>query len=210
MFLSLTRIRFRPEYNEVPFKYHDDPLQTEIVIDSAYNVESEVIGKKPAIYVQRNDIYIPQVSVDNLSQHDIPHDVTSYYTIVNTTVSFHCISPNRGEVDIIGWMVASFYACSARLLKQAAQLREIKDVAMSTNQPYTIKDKKIWLVNVSVKVAYDLKWLINRIWPMLEDIRINNPLAAEMADIPDDTFFAQLYLSNMQENIINQPEEGEE
>lgn len=89
------------KFNSKRFKYTDNPKESRVIIQQAHNFKTDVVDKRPALYVKRGDISFQRVAFgDRL--HEIPQDsITKYHKEERGTVTVQCLGNSGGEAELL-------------------------------------------------------------------------------------------------------------
>lgn len=181
----------RPETDEDGFPPPDGSPR-KLFIGAAYDVEKSVRNYRPAIYVDRGDITVPKLVVDNFVGQHIPSNLKGFWTLANIPITFYCESENAGESSLIA-DTAWFYVLATRdIFRESFGLNDISSPSMGKTAP-TEEDKEVWVTPVSFEVQLDLRWSTKPIAPLLREIA----LQIEDRDSPDE-FYHEIILRDLE------------
>jgi len=151
------RQRFDPE-NELPWQWQDDFKATTVVIELAYNEDSEKRGGRPGIYVDRM-----RTQHDKKGGHrpTVAHGLNTGNQLMMTwdliRLRINTVSQKRMESALLGEFVYTSLQEGFKDLERAAQIREVSTVTMGGTSPYPLDDE-CWTTPIDVELEIEKSW----------------------------------------------------
>jgi len=144
--------------NGLPWAWQDDFNTTGIVIELAYNEDSEKRGGRPGIYVDRM-----RTQHDKKGGHrpTVVHGPRTGNEIMMTwdrvRLRIKSVSQKRLESAILAELTYTALQEGFKDLERAAWIRDVSAVTMGATSPYTLDDK-CWETPVDVELELEKIW----------------------------------------------------
>jgi hypothetical protein len=151
--------------------YHEDPLQTKLIIEMGYNVNLEQLGKKPAISVQRGTFTTQRSSFGDKAAPTMSVEGEALYSKqIFGTISFNVYSTQGGEAEAIANLIFELFVTQEQLLEREFKFKWLGEV--SVGSPSIVEEhKSMYVVPVSVSpVVYDMAWMNKPIDPVFKRV----------------------------------------
>lgn len=106
LFISFAQAFFRKS-DDVPFRWHPDPVTTNIIIADKFDIDLEVVEKKPAIVFSRGAFAWAQTSIAQRAdpwpekRHNVHLGPERYTDLINGQATYNCMSKNGIEAEQI-------------------------------------------------------------------------------------------------------------
>ena len=146
-----------------------DGSPRKLFIGAAYDVEKSVRNYRPAIYVDRGDITVPKLIIDDHVGQQISTSLKGFWALANIPITFYCESENAGESSLIADTVWFYILATRDIFRESFGLYDISHPVMGATKP-TEEDKEVWITPVSFEVQLDLRWSTRPIAPLVREI----------------------------------------
>jgi hypothetical protein len=163
VFVEVLRERFGGLSDSDPslsnYLWTSDPKATKIFIDSGFNENAEVRGKRPGLYVDRTNNVYSQVSIGNYDQiaTRVHNRLENFMMFADMDMIVECISPNRGESMLIGSVAQDFLQMTAKPIMGHFGLRNISPMILGRTEPLD-KERTLWNTPLQFRVNYEVRW----------------------------------------------------
>ena len=151
--------------------YHEDPLQTKVIIEMGYNVNLEQLGKKPAISVQRGTFTTQRTAFGDKALPTLAVDGEALYSKqIFGTMNFNVYSTQGGEAEAIANLIFELFITQEQILEREFKFKWLGEV--SVGSPNIVEEhKSMYVVPVSISpVVYDMAWMNKPIDPIFKRI----------------------------------------
>lgn len=187
IFVAILREHFSASEPDPPLKWswNDSQELTQLFIESGFNKNNEARGKRPGVWVDRDQTSYGQAVVGNQDQVptiiQVKHDY--YYARVQMDMVIDCTSRYRGESMMVGSVVQDFLQMSSVLIQRYFGFRSISPIILNKTVPYE-QDQDLMSSQIQFRVEYEARWTTLPILPVLRGISMR---IADVAD-PDQYF----------------------
>ena len=197
---ELVRERFRPDsqlawvWTENPTP---DPSETnepgaarKVLIEPAFNVNTEVKNYRPAIYIDKGETSPSKVALNNFVGQRLRDTYTGFYTVATIPIDIDCVSDQRGESAQLADITWFYVLAGREQIRQTFGFHEMTNPLLGRTTPFEA-DKAHWSTRVSFEIQINLRWTTVPIAPLLREVvaRYRN------AEEPDpDTYFLKQYI----------------
>jgi len=189
IFLEVLRERFREDANVDPV-WDADPTLTGILIEAAYNEETDARSDTPALYVERlQSVPIQTVVGDRAGVH-LPSHKEGFYCIMSVDLQVECVANDRGVSAVIADMVQWMILGSSDVIQRYFGFRDIAKPIMSETVPFERNQTK-WNTPVTFQVQYEVRWSQLPIAPLLQQI------AQRTVQSSADEYFHEITLTSL-------------
>jgi len=180
--LALLRITFKeaddPNFH---FRYTDDFNTTKLLIDTAYNKDSKVIGLKPQLIVSHGDAQSQPAVIGDRAAAMLSGCQKTQTTMVTSSIMARAVSKNYMEADLLGNDVFNFFVACRTLLPQLTSISTVNGLSMSQVHPFTQDDSQYQCI-VSIVFQMQYRWTTMLTPKVLEgySLFINSAKVAEI------------------------------
>lgn len=181
LFTEIVRERFRPgnglawawNENSTPQKTEDntEDQPRRIVIEPAFNEDTEVRNFRPAIYIDKGETAAGKVALGNFVGQHLPTGLRAFYALGTIPMDIEVVSDAKGESAILA-DITWFYILAGRdLIRSSFGLHELTPPILGKTVPFD-GDKPAWSTHITFELQFDLRWTTLPIGPLLNDIII--------------------------------------
>lgn len=167
---------------DYPFKYNSDFKQSGIAIDTVYNREAKLIGKKPTIAIARGAVNASQISTGDHALPDFPRPQSIKSNLITSSVDYRVSARTYSECDILSNEVYNFLITCRTVLPKMVGILHVNNVALSPPMQ-TEQDDQIYVCTASFSYVMQYRWvhidtekLISSIHIFLNDNEVYNSL----------------------------------
>ena len=172
VFVSFLRERFTPTNNPPNYVWNEDPNAASVIIESAYDLEGNTVrGKKPAIYVDKDQTVYGKSVLGDRAEHRIRDQAEGQWCLSTVPLIIDCVASRKGPSAILGDIVHwTLHTCSDVLQKTFA-FHDMSPPALGRTVPYE-DDREAWTSPVTFTVQYNVRWGIVPVAPLLHEIAL--------------------------------------
>ena len=168
MLLKETFSNIPPEAEPAyPWKYHENYDDTEILIDTVYNKDSQTHGK-PLLVVNRGPIQTAPIVLGDRVLHNFTgkkhpladpkkHFLKFQTTQVQSSVNIKVISKHSGEVDILSNTVLEFLVATRTLLTDFTPIQMGQSIQLSPISKFE-QDDSMFYCQADLQYTLQYKW----------------------------------------------------
>lgn len=177
LFVEVLRERFQSGELSDPsvefWRWSSDDKSTKLFIESGFNENAEVRGKRPGLWVDRLQNIYGKVSVGAYDQRSVDMNIQREhkYMMGELDMIIDCTSPNRGESMVLGSIVQDFIQMTAVPIMEVFAIRDISPVVLSRTEPFD-RERTLWTSPVSFRVNYEARWVIKPYYPLLNSVAL--------------------------------------
>jgi hypothetical protein len=142
-----------------------------LLIEAAFNVEKSARNYRPAIYVDRGEVSVNKVVIDNMAGKNLPSGLTAYFCQAEVPIIFYCESENAAESGLIADTAFFFILATRDIFRKDFGLYDIKEPVLGKTQQLD-EDKQVWQTPVQFSVTLEMRWTTVPIAPLLRDIAL--------------------------------------
>jgi hypothetical protein len=176
---EIVRERFRPgnglawawDENSTPQKTEenteDEPRR--IVIEPAFNENTEVRNFRPAIYIDKGETAAGKVAIGNFVGQKLSTGLRAFYALGTSPIDIEVVSDVKGESAILGDIVWFYILAGREQIRSAFDIHEMTPPILGKTVPFE-GDKGQWSTHISFEVQFNLRWSTLPMGPLLEDI----------------------------------------
>lgn len=169
IFVAVLRERFTEGNCPPDYPWFEDPTQTKIIIESGFEENQTERGKKPAIYVDKDESVYARLVIGDRAGHTLKDTKDFQWTLSTVPVLIECVSGRRGESAVIGDIVQwSLHAMSDAIQSMFA-LHDMTPPTLGRTVPYE-HDKEAWSTPVSFTIQYNVRWTTLPIRPLMQEL----------------------------------------
>lgn len=169
IFVAVLRERFAPGNGPGDYPWYDDQNDTGIIIESAFEDSNTERGKKPAIFVDKDQSVYGKLVIGDRAGHTFKNAKDFQWTLSTVPILIECVSGRKGESAIIGDIVQWSLHASSDAIQATFALHDMTPPTLGRTVPYEA-DKEAWSTSVSFQVQYNVRWTTVPIAPLLQEI----------------------------------------
>jgi hypothetical protein len=139
------------------FRFTQDFNTTGVVIDTTYNKESEIYGKKPAIIVNRGGVSSQQISTSDLAGQNINTSAALKTSLVTASLIIKILSKMQSEVDYLSNEVFNFLLMCRSVFPSLMGLHRVEHPTLSEIS-VTEQDDTMYYCVASLPYSMQYKW----------------------------------------------------
>jgi len=171
IFVAFLRARFAPGNGPPDYPWYADANKTNILIVSAFEDNVPERGKKPAIYVDKDEsVYGKSILGDRVA-HRWSDRKEAQWCLSTVPISIDCVAARKGESAIIGDIVQWSLYASSDVIQATFALHDMLTPTLGRTVPYEDDDES-WNTPVSFQVQYNVRWTVVPVAPMLREIAL--------------------------------------
>lgn len=169
IFVAVLRERFTEGNGPPDYPWDEDSLKSAILIESAFEDNQTERGKKPAIYVDKDDSVYGKLIIGDRAGHTWKDTKDFQWTLSTVPVLIECVSGRRGESAVIGDIVQWSLHAMSDAIQAAFALHDMTPPTLGRTVPYE-HDKESWSTPVSFTVQYNVRWTTLPIRPLMQEL----------------------------------------
>lgn len=190
LFVEIIRKRFTADAG-LPWTWNPDVKATQILIESAFNENTEARNKRPAIYVDKEASTIGRTVLGDRVGVRLKTQLDGQWGLQTVPITVECVSSKRGESAILGDLIQLYIHASSDLIQAKFGLHELTPVTLEKTTPFS-RDKDSWVSAVTFTIQYPVRWTLEPTQVILQEIE------HEIINSGDETateFFERLAVS---------------
>lgn len=171
IYVAVLRERFSQENSPDPdqWLWIPDIEQSKIVIESAYEDNSLVRDKQPAIYIDKDQSAYGKNTIGDRVDHNLRNSRDIQTSLSTVPVIIECTASRKGESAILGDIVQWTLHASSDVIQKTFGLHDMSPPILGRTVPYEM-DTEVWNTQVSFQVQYHVTWSYVPIAPLLQSI----------------------------------------
>jgi len=193
IFVTILRQRFTPPDNPMNYIWNNDPNVSTIHIESAFEDDKAVRGKKPGIYVDKEQTLYGRNIIGDRAGHTLHDSKDFQWCLATVPILIECVSARRAESAIIGDVTQWTLHAMSDVIQKTFAFHDMSPITLNRTVPYE-DDKEAWSTAISFSVQYNVRWTVLPIAPLLQEV----VLQLNRTDISTDDFFLQLLSRNLE------------
>lgn len=134
-----------------PWKYDNDVEKTKVIIDTAFNKESNLSGNKPIIIVNRGDAGYGNVGMGDKTFISSKTSYSNNTATIQSSVTINVVGRTQGEVDIISNELFMFLLALRPFLPAILRVLNVQSINMTQISNYEEYDN---MYNVTIMISY--------------------------------------------------------
>jgi hypothetical protein len=171
IFVEVLRERFKAGNGPNDWVWDANLNETGIVIESAFAEGNTERGKKPAIFIDKDESVYGKIIIGDRAGI-VWKDMSDYqWTLGTVPVLIECVASKRGESAIIGDVVHWTLHCASDPIQATYAFHDMSPPTLGRTVPYEA-EKESWTTPVSFHVQYPVRWRITPIRNLIQEIRI--------------------------------------
>ncbi len=123
IFVELLRLHFSS--NKGQFRYTNDPVKTDLLIEASYNWDPEKANKRPACYVKRGNLSYTKLVIDNLQHIAHIEGSETYVKSCRGNYTLLCICENIGTTERLSEEVSELFLAYESKIREEFDFKEI-------------------------------------------------------------------------------------
>jgi hypothetical protein len=154
---------------------------THLLIDAAFNTDRSARNYRPAIYVDRGDVTVQKIVIDNKAGVELHTAEKGYWTIAHMPITFECEAEGVAESSLIADTAWFFVLATRDIFKESFGFYDISEPLLGK----TIKqdtDREVWITPVHFAVQIELRWGTRKISPIIREMGVR---IRKMGEDPD-------------------------
>lgn len=156
VFLLVRETLTNPGSANWPFKISDDFDDSRVALDTVYNKDSGVFGKKPIIIVSRGGQSTSPVANADLAALNTYTWNKKESTIISSSVEIKVVSREPKEVDILSQHMYNFCAMLRVVLPGILGVLVVNSVSMTPVMPIEHEDH---MYNCDISMNYQMQYI---------------------------------------------------
>lgn len=200
LFTEVVRERFRPS-NNLSWVWTENPTpqKTEenteeqprkILIEPAFNENTEVRNFRPAIYIDKGETAAGKVAIGNFVGQHLPTGMRAFYALGTSPMDIEVVSDVKGESAILADLVWFYLLAGREQIRATFDLHEMTPPILGRTVPFD-GDKNQWSTHITFEVQFNLRWRTLPIGPLLADIVMRY---RDSKETNPDTFLLKQYI----------------
>lgn len=182
IFLAILRERYTTGNGPTEYPWTEDPNTTRIIIESAFEDTHAVRGKRPAIYIDKDESIYGRNIIGDRVAHRFTNAKDWQWCLSSVPIIMNCVASRRGESAIIGDITQWTIHCASDAIQKIFALHDISPPTLGRTVPFE-GDKESWTSPVSFTVQYNVRWATVPIRPLLQQIILR---ISESGQCPED------------------------
>lgn len=154
-----------------PFRYDPDFKLSGVAVDTIYNREAKLIGKKPTVVVSRGPINASPISMGDHAQPDHPRPRSIKSTLVNSSVDYRIIGRTYSECDILSNEIFNFITSCRTLFPKIFNIHQVSNTALSPVMQAE-HDDQTYVSSASFSYLMQYRWVHIDVERLISSIHI--------------------------------------
>lgn len=179
LFTAIVRERFRAD-NGLSWVWSENatPAVTEantedaprkILIEPAFNENTEVKNYRPAIYIDKGETAAGKVAIGNFAGQQLKSGMRGFYSLGTIPMDIEVVSDVKAESALLGDLVWFYILAGREQIRSSFGIHEITPPILGKTVPFD-GDKGQWSTHISFEIQVELRWRTVPISPLLKDI----------------------------------------
>jgi len=171
IFVEVLRERFSAANspNADQWLWLPDINQTKLVIESAFEDNTLVRDKQPAIYVDKDASAYGKVIVGDRVDHNFHNKGDIQWTLSTVPVIIDCNAARRGESAVLADIVQWTLHMTSDVIQATFALHDMSPPTLGRTVPFEM-DTDVWNTQVTFQVQYNVVWAYVPVAPLLQSI----------------------------------------
>jgi len=169
IFVAVLRERFAPGNGPPDYPWYLDQNKSDILIESAFEEANTARGKKPAIFVDKDQSVYGKLVIGDRAGYTLRDSKDFQWTLSTVPIILDCVAGRRGESAIIGDIVQWSIHAASDAIQSTFAFHDMTPPTLGRTVPYE-GDKESWSTSVSLQVQYNVRWTTVPIAPLLQEI----------------------------------------
>lgn len=168
VFLEIIRERFREDAG-LGIIWRPDITETDVVIEVAFNEETESRSQTPGVYVTKLDTVPGKVVIGDRVGVRLEDHCEGFGAIATVGIALDCVSNDEGESAVIGDIVQYMLLASQDVIQREFGFYDMTHPSLSQTQPFE-RDTTKWNTQLQFQVQFWIRWSQVPISPLLQQI----------------------------------------
>lgn len=191
IFVTFLRERFKEKNGPIEYIWTEDPNQTKLVIESGFEDTSTIRGKKPGIFVDKDESAYSRLIIGDRVGHRFTDGKDWQWCLSTVPVLIDCVSSRRGESAIIGDITHWSLHTSSDAIQATFSFHDMSPARLGRTTPYE-RDRENWTTPVYFTVQYHVRWSTVKVAPLLQEIT----LKLKESNKPVGEYFTEIAVHN--------------
>lgn len=173
VFIEVLRERFSEAAN-LDMVWDPDPTLTGVLVEAAYNEETDSRSETPALYVERLQAVPIQVVTGDRAGVRLRDHFEGFYCLMQVDMQIECVANDRGVSAVLGDIVHWMLLASSDVIQRHFGFRDLAKPILGETVPFERAQTK-WNTPITFQVQYEVRWAQLPIAPLLQQIgqRVN-------------------------------------
>lgn len=200
VFTEVMRERFKPEAG-LAWAWYDNPTPREdeandpdaprkILIEPAFNVNTEVRNFRPAIYVDKGETVIPKDVLNHFVGQQLKSGFKAFWGLARVPMEVEVVAASKGESATLADIVWFSLLSGRGLIQSTFGLHELTSPVLGRTMPVE-GDATHWSTRVSFQTEINFRWSTQPIAPLLQEIVLR---FRQSGETNPDAFLLSRYL----------------
>lgn len=168
IFIEILRERFREDAG-LGIVWRPDITETDIVIEAAFNEETESRNTVPGIYIDRLQTVPSKTIVGDRVGVRLPDHLEGFGALTTVVVSIDVVSNDEGESAVLADLVQFTLLTAQDVIQREFGFYDFSHPSLSRTSPYD-RDQTKWNTQVQFSVQFWIRWSQVPIAPLLQQI----------------------------------------
>lgn len=201
IFIEILRERFAEDAN-LDVVWKADPTETGILIEAAYNEETDARTNTPSLYVERVQTIPSNIVVGDRAGVRLKDHLEGFYCIMAVDLQIDCVANDRGVSSVIADIVQWMLLASSDVIQRYFGFRDLAKPMMSATVPFERNQTK-WNTPITMQVQYEVRWAQMPIGPLLQ--QIGSRITMANATSPEE-YFHEVTLNSLRRASVDDDE----
>lgn len=143
---------------DYPFTYTSDYQTTKVLLDTAYNKESQVHRTKPLVLVNRGAQQTQSVCLGDTAFSSSKENFKNKTALVNSAVNLTAIGAKSAEVDLLASELFNFLVSTRTVLPGLTSIHKINSVDLGPVSAFE-EDTRLYSCQASLTYSMQYKWV---------------------------------------------------
>lgn len=181
VFTSIVRERFKAD-SGLPWIWSPNPTPAaseentpnaprKILIEPAFNENTEVRNYTPAIYVDRSEVTPGKVAIGNFIGQQLHTGHRGFYAMATVPIDVEVVSDRKGESATLADIVWFFLLGGREQIRSSFGFHELTPPILGRTVPFE-HNKTAWSTHISFEAQFDLRWSTLPISLKLKDVKM--------------------------------------
>lgn len=191
IFLEILRERFASD-SELNIVWKEDITETDIVIETGFNEETESRDTAPAVYVTRTSTVPAQIAIGDRAGVSLPDHLEGFIALMTTSLIIECVSNDEGESVIIGDIVQHMLLATSDAIQETFGFHDMTRPTLGQTTPYQ-RDQTKWMTPVNIGIDHMARWTQVPIAPLIQQIAQR----VTMRNAAADDYFIDIVINSL-------------
>lgn len=168
VFLEILRSRFKDK-SGLSWVWREDWTTTDILIESAFNVNIETRNQTPAIYVHRLSTVPSKQVLGDRASVSLPDHRESHKALNTVAMMLECVSNDEAESAILADLIQFTVLATRDVIIREFGFYDLSHPSLGQTTPYQ-QDQTKWTTPVEFMAQFWIQWEQVPIAPLLQQI----------------------------------------